>query len=399
MTREIVAIDYRRYPRASDRANEPDHQSRPLAGVRIVHVTPVYPPAIGGVGAVVHNLTKQLTAMTDAEVKVLFCDGAWREQNPKRVFDGLTEVLHIRTSRIWVAWAPRGLAKHLKDADIVHIHDPFFSAIALLVLFRASRTTKIVMSTHGGFFHTKRLRTLKKLYFNLGCRLIARCFAAVVAVSAQDYDVFRKISNRVKLIENGVEIDKFSQVPMSPIDIRCLYVGKLNHNKNIVRLIEVYLMVRGRRPQVSLDVVGEDSLGIWANEVESIIGDGGDVGVHYHGAVADDVVVALMASAKFYMLASSYEGFGISVVEAMAAGRIPIVNDIPAMRGLISDGETGFLVDFAHPEQAAARIIEIMDYPATRLEQVSISARRAAERFGWERAGRAHVELYERCLV
>jgi len=228
--------------------------------------------------------------------------------------------------------------------------------------------------------------------------LIARRFASIIAVSAQDFDVFRKISNQVELIENGVEIEKFSAVAPLPVENRFLYVGKLNHNKNIVRLVETYLAVRGNRPAVSLDVVGEDSLGIWADNVRRGIGDGEDVGIRYHGAVADDVVVELMSSAKFYVLASSYEGFGISVVEAMAAGRVPIVNDIPAMRCLIVDRETGFLIDFTNLEQAAARIIEILDYPVARLEHVSMAARRAAERFGWGRAVRAHVELYERCL-
>src|SRR5579863_3856661 len=395
----MTAIDYRRGLGPSDPANDRDRALGSLAGARIVHVTPVYPPEIGGVGAVVRNLTRRLAAMTDAEVKVLFCDGAWKERNPRRVFDGPVEVLHIRSSKMWVTWIPRGLSTHLKGADIIHIHDPFFSAIGLLALFGASRTAKVVMSTHGGFFHTRRFQTFKKLYFNLGCRLIARRFASVIAVSAQDFGVFRKISNRVELMENGVEIEKFSTIAALPLGNRFLYVGKLNKNKNIVRLVEVYLMVRGRRPLVSLDVVGEDSLGIWANEIKNKIGNGRDYDIKYHGAAADDNVVKLMASAKFYMLASSYEGFGISVVEAMAAGRIPIVNDIPAMRSLIVDQRTGFLVDFAHPEQAAARITEILDYPSARLDEISIAARRAAERFGWERAGRAHVQLYERCLA
>jgi alpha-1,3-mannosyltransferase len=371
--------------------------SNTLKDVNIVHVTPVYKPVAGGLGNVVHNLAQTTSLNTRAKVKVLFGDDDWSKREKKCIRDGMVEVVHIRTVKIWFVRFPLGMASHLSKADVIHIHDAFFSLVALAAVLLAKRGAKVILSTHGGFFHTKRWMPLKILYFNSVCRIVSTAFSAIVAVSRQDLQRFRTISKRVVLIENGVEIEKFADDGRLGRENRFLFVGKLAYNKNIERLTDVYIKLREARTDIALDIVGEDIVGVWEKVSQKLASYPG-VQIQYHGSLDDAALLNLMKRAKFFILASNFEGFGIAVVEAMAAGRIPVVSDIASMRELITDNENGFLVDFSNVERAASHIEEILNYPPSHLERIAAAARVASQRFSWNVVGNTYIELYEKCL-
>jgi alpha-1,3-mannosyltransferase len=366
--------------------------------ISIVHVTPVYKPLIGGIGTIVHNLAQVTTRHGDANVNVLFCDSEWWSRDKTILRDGDVNVFHIKTVKIWFAFFPIGLSKHVARADIIHIHDPFFSPLTIATLFFAKPSAKIIMTTHGGFFHTKRWLPLKLLYFHTFCRLAALRFSAIAAVSRQDLGRFSKISNRVILIENGAEIEKFDTSCPIPKENKFLFVGRLSRNKNVGALVDVFLKLQRVRQDVTLDLVGEDPYNIWQTTIAPKILSYPDAQITYRGKLDDRSVVNLMQSTRFFILASSYEGFGIAVVEAMAAGRIPIVSDIQPMRDLITNGQNGFIIDFNDTESAAATVDEILNYPPVQLTQIADAARLSSRKFSWNSVGKAYLTLYDKCL-
>jgi alpha-1,3-mannosyltransferase len=374
-------------------------ESELLNNVNIVHVTPVYKPAIGGIGTIVQNLAQMTCRNTNARVRVLFSDSEWYSRDKRRRQDGAVEVIHVKTIKIWFVRIPIGIAPYLAEADIVHIHDPFFSLVALAAVLFARREAKIVMSTHGGFFHTNRWMALKKVYFNSVCRGVATTFSAIAAVSGQDFRRFAAISKRVVLIENGVEIEKFANDDPLPVHNNFLFVGTLSKNKNIEGLIDVFAKLSESRKDITLDVIGEDIVGLWRTIIKKKLEKNPVINLNYHGSLDDKTVVGMMKRTKFFMLASTYEGFGIAVVEAMAAGRIPIVSDIVPMRDLITNNQNGFLVDFADVEGAAAAIEKILKLPSSNLEQIAAASRLTSRRFSWNSVGNAYFALYEKCLL
>jgi glycosyltransferase involved in cell wall biosynthesis len=74
--------------------------------------------------------------------------------------------------------------------------------------------------------------------------------------------------------------------------------------------------------------------------------------VFLKGFVSEDELHELYASAKYYVQASLHEGFGMSVVEAMQAGAIPIVSDYGALPEVVRD--KGYIL----PEPTAKAIAE-----------------------------------------
>src|SRR5207248_6864212 len=105
--------------------------------------------------------------------------------------------------------------KFIGDADIVHVHaiDFFFDYLAWT---KPLHGRKLVVSTHGGFFHTGYAARAKQLYFNTITRLSLTWYDAVVAVSTPDYERFGRLRRSgMVCIENGVNVAKFADAAAS----------------------------------------------------------------------------------------------------------------------------------------------------------------------------------------
>ena len=113
--------------------------------------------------------------------------------------------------------------------------------------------------------------------------------------------------------------------------------------------------------------------------------------VTFTGAVSDAELVEEYARARVFVSASEHEGFGISAVEAMAAGCVPVLSDIAAFRRLVTPGENGVLVDFADAERAGEAMAAL---EGADVERMGGAAAASVEQFSWERTMPRWVELY-----
>ncbi|MEF8825672.1 MAG: glycosyltransferase, partial [Halapricum sp.] len=100
-------------------------------------------------------------------------------------------------------------------------------------------------------------------------------------------------------------------------------------------------------------------------------------------------VIALMKAAEVFALPSRREGFGITVLEALAAGTPAVTIDHPgnAATALVSDGETGYVVD-AEPEPLASALED------ARTEIDPWTCREAAADYDWDRIADRAERLY-----
>ena len=127
--------------------------------------------------------------------------------------------------------------KFIRDADIVHVHaiDFFFDYLAWTKLLHRK---KLVISTHGGFFHTSYAARLKRLYFSTITRLSLAWYDGVTAVSEADRELFGKIRKHgIVCIENGVNVSKYFNVSSAAPRKGILALGRLASNKRLDRLI------------------------------------------------------------------------------------------------------------------------------------------------------------------
>jgi len=277
-----------------------------------------------------------------------------------------------------------GILKFAAGHAVIHVHAIDFF-LDFLAATRWRHRTPLVVSTHGGFFHTGWATAAKRIYFQTITRLALTQAARVICDSGQDDRLFAPIVPAEKrvTIANGVE-DLFFQIRKSVDPGLLVVVGRVAGHKGIDRAIGLLPRVRQAVPQTRLVIVGPDVEGLRA-PLEGLARERGvAAGVTFAGAVDRAALTEYLARAHLVLAPSIYEGFGIAVIEAMASGSLVIANDIEAHRELIRTDVNGLLVDFSDEERAAEVVVQALRLPAAHLAGIGERARAAAARFGWD---------------
>jgi glycosyltransferase involved in cell wall biosynthesis len=118
-------------------------------------------------------------------------------------------------------------------------------------------------------------------------------------------------------------------------------------------------------------------------------------GVRWLGEVPDADLPALLAGAEIFLSPSSYEGFGLAVAEAMAAGVAVIGGAGSSLDEVV--GDAGVLVPPRDAEALAAAIWALLGDDARR-RRLAAAGRERCARFNWDAAARATRAVYLRAL-
>jgi alpha-1,3-rhamnosyl/mannosyltransferase len=165
-----------------------------------------------------------------------------------------------------------------------------------------------------------------------------------------------------------------------------LAAGTLEPRKNLLRLIRAHgaLPLELGRAQPLL-VVGPRG---W--EEQEILRDAaGSDGVRLAGFVPDDDLAALYAGCSVFCYPSLYEGFGLPVLEAMAAGAAVVTSRVSSLPEVGGDA-----VAYADPEDErsiADALERLLRSPGERARLAALARERAGE-FSWERTARGVLE-------
>jgi glycosyltransferase involved in cell wall biosynthesis len=194
--------------------------------------------------------------------------------------------------------------------------------------------------------------------------------------------------HRTAVITGSVDVDRFPTAAARTCDL--LYVGQLIERKRPLEFVEIVAAVASAAPHVRAAMVGDGPL---RAQVERRVAERGlERTVEIAGQRAD--VEAYAARARVFLLTSRSEGLSIAMVEAMAAGAVPVVADVGDLGDLVEDGVTGYLL---HPDDHAGfvRTVARLLAEPERWEALARAARHAAR----ERAGLEHVSgLWSRHL-
>jgi alpha-1,3-mannosyltransferase len=368
--------------------------------MNIVHVVRQFYPAAGGLEGVVRELASAQVA-AGHRVRVVTVNRVFNATGHSRlpaydVVDG-AEVIRISfVGSLRYPIAP-SVIKFIHDADVVHVHaiDFFFDYLAWT---KPLHRKKLVVSTHGGFFHTSHAARLKRIYFSTVTRLSLAWYDGVAAVSFADLELFHRIRKKgIVCIENGVNISRYasasSTIPVKSI----LALGRLSSNKRLDLLISFVASLRRQDPKWKLVIAGrrwDVDVGELASSAEAVqVRDAVDIVVDPD----HDKIRRLMSSCSVIASASEYEGFGVAAIEGMSAGLFPLLSNIPTFDHLVKRTGVGMVTDFSLSRAAANQFIgkwrEIeADYPSVRAALIQ-----AAAAYDWQRISQAYLRLYD-CL-
>lgn len=160
---------------------------------------------------------------------------------------------------------------------------------------------------------------------------------------------------------------------------RGMFLGSLTARKRPAHAIRAVLAATSTDgPPPTLDVYGGGEL---LDELQSLLlAEDPDHRVVLHGY--DRSARQQLGSGSFLVMTSTSEGFPLVLIEAMAAGCLPIVVDVPyGPADIVRDGWNGFLVPSAEPAVVSAAIERLLALPEAEVDAMRRNARTTAEQY------------------
>lgn len=231
-------------------------------------------------------------------------------------------------------------------------------------------------------------------YARLFTRLSARRSRAVIAVSAATgddlSDLYGVPTSRVAVVPHGVEVPPPRDG--GGRDDFVLHVGEFEPRKRVPTLIEGharYWANGGRHRLVIAGAGGSD-----ANAVRRAAAE--NPGCDLRGFVGDAELAELYAGARLVLMLSRYEGFGLPVLEAMAAGCAVMVSDTPALVEV--GGEPAMIIDDVSVDGVARALEGALGNPADLAARGRRGRARAAA-YTWDAAAAMTLDVYRRAIA
>jgi alpha-1,3-mannosyltransferase len=355
--------------------------------LKVLHITTDFAPGTGGLERFVRELAvHSRSADIDPSMLCLNRIAGDNQRLPSR--DEIDGIPVRRLAFLDLKYYKPVLLpmRTLGRADILHVHG-IGAPLDFVAATRWIHRRPIVLSTHGGIFHTSDLLVLKNTYFALVRRLVLPRVDRVVACGEGDRRLFADhgVTNTIT-IDNGIDLRAFSAADGScdRVANRMLFVGRIAPNKCVDHLIRTLAEVRRRGIPATLRIIGPDRYGL--NDGLRTLADELDLAdaVSIPGEVAETDLPREYNQADLFVSASRHEGFGLSTVEAMAGGAIPLLNHIPAFEYLLSaeSASPGMLCDFADPSASADVTVKLLSSDRSAFRA---AARARAADFSWDR--------------
>lgn len=356
---------------------------------KVLHVVRQYAPAIGGLESYVASMVRHQKELGyECEILTLnkVFHGQEGELQTEETIDGV-KVKRVRFFGRRRFFIPLISPFFFRKYDIVHVHntDVFYDYIALVA---AVSKTPCFATTHGGFFHTKDFSLFKKIYFNTITRFSSLFYKALFAISQNDYDTFKGLNKNIVLQHNAIE-------PLGS-DIYngqdFLYIGRLAQHKNVGQLIEVFSLLKSRHNiRGNLHIIGPS----WDVTIEDLAATAVQCGVKdsvkFHGAASSARMREVAMSCGYFVSASSFEGFGMSMLEGMSVGLIPLVHENESFKELVTKSGVGLATDFSRMNDAADRMASVINNVTSEQRK---AAQTFAAQFSWPALVRNTADIY-----
>ncbi|GAA3902713.1 glycosyltransferase family 4 protein [Actinoplanes auranticolor] len=201
------------------------------------------------------------------------------------------------------------------DAAVVHVHEALPSGWAVLEHLRPE--TRLFVTEHASFLEQLLDEPEAREMYD---KVLDRCEHLFV-VGDGTRDVLLKAlprhAGKVSLVANPISFTEPRPEPVTELR-RWLFVGGLIPRKGVTWLLEAFAKCHAEDPSLTLTIVGDGELGTQLHERTAELGL--ETAVTFMGSVGPEVALQLMREHDLLVHNSRWESFGVTVVEAVAAG-------------------------------------------------------------------------------
>jgi glycosyltransferase involved in cell wall biosynthesis len=348
-----------------------------------------------GTGVYASEILRELKTRTDLRLEVF--DGRNEEREPAGTLEKGRRALQ---RFIWTHWDfPRTLRERRFDL----LHSPSF-----VIPFRCPCPSVVTIHDLTYLIFPDHFNQRWRRYVSSVMPSVLKAASAIICVSEHTkhdllkyYDVSPA---KVHVVYNGVDHARFQpgiQLDtnwMNRFGLRAgyiLHVGSLSHRKNIPTLLQAIATLRsqGRWGSRQFVLAGSESPGLrGADAIHQTIR---DLELSHHvvlaGHVLDDALPGLYANAALLVMPSLYEGFGLTVLESMAAGTPVVASNASCLPEVAGDAALFFSPH--DPQALASAINEVLEQPSL-AEDLRARGVLRAKHFSWERAASETAAVY-----
>jgi glycogen synthase len=364
----------------------------PKSKLRIALFSSEYPPHVyGGLGTHVAAITAALAGRVEFDLFVPAL-GDYMDDRPGIRLHEVPVAPAANNVELWLNYcksAVKVAERAALSVDLIHCHD-WMTAVAGIKL-RSLIGKPLVYNIH--------LPQAFPAYKSLEKLGLVNADLVLVNSRAieQELHKYELPLPRVEVIPNGVDLDTFAPGHDWPADEGyVLFVGRLVAQKGVTFLLEALSVVLQRCPETRLIIAGDGELDLFLKRITRYLGI--PHRVTFLDWTTGPDLVALYQRAKFVVVPSYYEPFGIVALEAMACGRPVIASRIGGLAEIVDDGVSGFLVEAGNHLQLAQRMVHLIQNNEQRLMMGQAARARAAE-FSWARAAEQTHALYTNLLA
>jgi glycosyltransferase involved in cell wall biosynthesis len=304
-------------------------------------------------------------------------------------------------SRSLAAW----LEDHVRDFDVVHAH---------ALLSHAPLAAAAACRRHGVPYIVRPLGTIarwslgqkpwrKRALLALGARRALRDAAAIHYTSDEeriDAEQLFGLSDGV-VIPLGIDPALLAEPALAAADREhdrfVLVLSRIHPKKNLEALIEAFVDARRERPDWRLVIAGDGDPGYVRSLHRLVLDRGATAHVTFAGWIDGAEKRALVRRASVFALASLHENFGISVVEALAAGVPAFLSRQVHLAAAVETAGAGWVVG-SDVDSLRSGFMAALGNPADR-ESKARAARELARQFTWPIVGAELQRLYRRTAV
>ena len=342
-------------------------RENPLAGGAEIHLHEIF----GRLAARGHEIT-------------LLC-GGWGGAEPRTRLDGI-EVVRVGTRYTFPFLARTAFRRRLASRDFDLLVEDVNKIPLATTRWGGPPVVALVPHLFGGTAFQELAAPLASAVW-LAERPLGRVYRGVpfqaISLSTADDLAVRGIPREaVAVIYPGVDTEGYTpqEAARAPAPVFA-YLGRLKRYKGVHHVVRAFALLG--HPTATLEIAGA---GDYRPALERLAAslDLGDR-VRFLGRIGEEEKLHLLRRAWALVFASPKEGWGITNLEAAAAGTPVVASNSPGIRESVRDGETGYLVPHGDAGAMADALGRLAADRAL-VSRLGVQARRFAETFTWERA-------------
>lgn len=345
--------------------------------MKVLHV--INSLEIGGAQRLLSDLIP-LQRKQGLEVSVLIGEDN-RSEFSKSIQSSGCDIIKVDSNRYKSIRSIKSIRKIIKGYDVIHVH--LFPSLYLVSISALGLKTKLIYTEH-----STSNRRREKTYLRPVEQLIYKQYDKIVSISQQTQTAIQNwlkfYDNRFVVINNGVDIKKFSSVKRPIKDKSLIMVSRFVDAKDQATVIKALKYLES---DVTLTLVGDGEKLDNCKELATAIGV--DDRVHFLGSRSD--ISELISSSYIGIQSSNWEGFGLTAVELMAAGKPVVASNVDGLKQVVEDA--GLIFEKGNPKQLAEKISILLKNPDIYAETAAKCLDRASQ-FDIQQMADQYLQVY-----